>query len=317
MFLSRHLPFEKLKKNEEEILHRRPSEKPLLPDRRAVVSEKDPSLLLSPKLSARFCDQAAVNEAAVSTDLESIITDATSVKSGRRSSIVNFAYQKLSSSNKSEDPALLTRWRRSKRSRRIDKYLEAEGRRRHMRVLLLGVGSLAYSSWTDVVATQELSGSEGEPSWSIHQLSKMHGERKKWLHMLEIINSIIFTVDIRDYAHWLDEDQAFTWMHENICCWGSTANSRTFQSAKLALCFIKTVEFDEMLTREPISRYFEDYSENTSCHEDAMDFFVKRFMTLNTTHDAIDVKVFFIADLPKQEDWIAIQHFFLHGNVSS
>ncbi|MCJ1327750.1 guanine nucleotide-binding protein subunit alpha [Thelotrema lepadinum] len=315
MFSSRHIPFLRWNRTGEENLRRRPSEQPLLADLGCSVSEK-----VSPpqpsEQAARF-DQPTVKEKAPSADLEKPRVDIASAKKTQENSIIFFAKQKLFFPKISNVQILLARWRDFKRSRRIDKYLQEEGSRRQMRVLLLGMGPWACSSWLRLFANEESTYIDRDPSWSVHELPRVRGERRKIIHLFEIITSITFTIDIRDYACQLEWDATVTRMQEDICLWDSCANSRHYRNARIALCFVKTAEFDEMLATEPITKYFKDCSDDVSQPEDAREYIAQQFTALTKYHNAADVNVFFIADLPKKEDWLAVKHFFLNGNVSS
>ena len=317
MFLSRHLPFGKLEKNVEEILHQRLSEELLLSDQSSFNFEKNVSPLCSSQQAAKLCDPVAGGDEGISTDLKKLPVGVTAVKQERGNGIICMGCQKRPRSNWYWAWALLTRWRAFRRSQRVDRYLEQEGRRQQIRVLMLGTTPWTCSSWLQRIAKQEVTYCDFQPTWSILEQPSIFLQRKKWLHWYDNITSIIITIDIRDYAYLLEEDTTVTRLQESMTAWESYANSRFFQSARFALCFIKTAEFGDMIATEPVSKYFKDCSDDLSLPEDAKEYLGQRFLMLDRSHDLADVKVFYIADLPKQEDLLAVQHFFLHGSSRS
>ena len=318
------------------------SEKPLLSDHTSSVSclNVTTNALYSGQ-ARRNLDKKAERGAAASFDPEKLARRPTITKSRKYSSTRKSWFSVLS------DVGYLAKWTllanlrdaaNSRRSRKIDKYLQRQGMRPEMKVLLHEAALESRDVWLDVVPKYEddsqfahksprnketlptaiadfarayLQSSSQETRWRLYSFPRLHCERKKWLHFFADTSSVIFTVDIRDYARLISEDPNLNHMEGSIVYWDSMVNSRFFEKTKFAVCLIHIEELDELLRREPLDRYFKDCQVgDPPGPEKAKEYFATRFRALNRTRSSGDVKVHMIRGLPQEEDWEALKQFF-------
>lgn len=86
-------------------------------------------------------------------------------------------------------------------------------------------------------------------------------ERKKWIHLFERVDSLVFTVDVSAYCRTLMEDESTNSMTEQFNLWNSIANSRWFLKTNFLLVFTKIDELAIVLGIFPVSTYLPDFQE--------------------------------------------------------
>ena len=156
-------------------------------------------------------------------------------------------------------------------------------------------------------------------SWAVIDLPRCSGNRKKWIHHFEGISSIIVTVDLRDYARSLCEDESRTIMSEHAILWDSIVNSRWFRDTGAALCFIKYTEFAKMLKTKPYDRCFSSEAcqlQDPSDPEQVKTHIVDHFLSLNRHSTSNTSKIFFIPDIPCADHWALVKDFLFQSQCA-
>lgn len=114
-------------------------------------------------------------------------------------------------------------------------------------------------------------------------------ERKKWIHCFDNITAILFVLAISEYDQMLFEDEKVNRMHESIILFESLCNSRWFLNTPFILFLNKIDLFEAKLAKSPLKRYFPDYTGKSTDVDEAVKFFEKIFLNLNTTKKPIYV----------------------------
>jgi guanine nucleotide-binding protein G(i) subunit alpha len=108
-------------------------------------------------------------------------------------------------------------------------------------------------------------------------------ERKKWIHVLNDVLTVIFTIDAHNYAKLLAEDERVNRMQEQLALFNSIMNSRRFEKSSFIIVFTKIDMLEEWLLKTPVRKYLLDYPPSTSSFglvEHYVEYLEKRFMSL-------------------------------------
>lgn len=122
----------------------------------------------------------------------------------------------------------------------------------------------------------------GEIEIRMFELGGARGERKKWIHMLDDMTAILFTVNINEYDQALFEDSDQTRLNEALVLFDSVINSRWFSKATIFLFFNKIDLFREKLEKVPFSKHFPDYTGDDDVHS-AWQYLCEKFCALDRT----------------------------------
>ncbi|CUM47528.1 Guanine nucleotide-binding protein subunit alpha [Debaryomyces fabryi] len=114
-------------------------------------------------------------------------------------------------------------------------------------------------------------------------------ERKKWIHCFDNITAILFVLAISEYDQMLFEDEKVNRMHESIILFDSLCNSKWFLNTPFILFLNKIDLFESKLSKSPLRKYFPDYTGKATDLDEAVKFFEKIFLNLNTTKKPIYV----------------------------
>ncbi|KAI8145013.1 guanine nucleotide binding protein, alpha subunit [Fennellomyces sp. T-0311] len=106
-------------------------------------------------------------------------------------------------------------------------------------------------------------------------------ERKKWIHCFENVASVLFVVAISGYDCCLVEDRDSNQMYEALMLFDSICNSQWFVNTSMILFLNKVDIFKKKIRYSPVKAYFPDYSGPSKDHNQAADYFRKRFEMLN------------------------------------
>jgi guanine nucleotide-binding protein subunit alpha len=107
-------------------------------------------------------------------------------------------------------------------------------------------------------------------------------ERKKWIHVFDNVQVVLFLVAISGYDHVLVEDRNGNQMHEALMLFESISNSKYFEKSALILFLNKIDLFREKIAggMSPISKVFPDYTGQANDIEAGMEFFANKFRNL-------------------------------------
>jgi guanine nucleotide-binding protein subunit alpha, other len=135
----------------------------------------------------------------------------------------------------------------------------------------------------------------GNLTYRMFDVGGQRSERKKWIHVFDNVQVVLFLVAISGYDQALVEDRTGVsvsssdlldpltscqnQMHEALMLFDSIADSRYFQKSALILFLNKIDLFREKLSSgmSPISKYFPDYHGGSTDVLAAQEFFAEKF----------------------------------------
>ncbi|EGW31147.1 guanine nucleotide-binding protein alpha subunit [Spathaspora passalidarum NRRL Y-27907] len=123
--------------------------------------------------------------------------------------------------------------------------------------------------------------------FKVYDAGGQRSERKKWIHCFEGITAVLFVLAISEYDQMLFEDERVNRMHESIVLFDSICNSKWFYNTPCILFLNKIDIFEKKIKRNPLKKYFPDYSGDPSDFEEAMKFFETNFLLMNRTNKPI------------------------------
>lgn len=106
-------------------------------------------------------------------------------------------------------------------------------------------------------------------------------ERRKWIHCIQNLDIIIFSVDISAYDLVVFEDDRINAMQENLDIFDNICKSRWLRKAVVLLCFNKVDSLQRKLANRPFDDYFEDFEGDRLNLEDVMAYIETKFVSLN------------------------------------
>lgn len=121
----------------------------------------------------------------------------------------------------------------------------------------------------------------GDLTYRMFDVGGQRSERKKWIHCFENVTAIIFLVAISEYDQTLVEDENVNRMHEALTLFDSICNSRWFVKTSIILFLNKIDLFKEKLCKSPLNKYFPEYAGDNLNYDQASQFFLEKFVSLN------------------------------------
>lgn len=149
-------------------------------------------------------------------------------------------------------------------------------------------------------------------AWTVLDASRSHGGLKMLKGFYALVSSVLFTVDLADYARLVNAGEPnVTYLHSSLADWDSIAKSRRYSSTKMAICFINVAGFAQSLKRIPLTQRFGEIPEldDPSDAEQAKEYIIGRFTALSKTHGESSLKTFLCQNLPMREDWAVVKDF--------
>lgn len=114
-------------------------------------------------------------------------------------------------------------------------------------------------------------------TYRIFDVGGARSERKKWVHVFESVNMLVFTLDVSCYHQVLEEDHETNRMSEQFVLWDSIANSRWFSSARIAVLFTKEDKLTpDRLRKHPFGEMDRDYHGDPESVEDIIKYLTWR-----------------------------------------
>ncbi|KAK4994306.1 hypothetical protein LTR66_005627 [Elasticomyces elasticus] len=122
----------------------------------------------------------------------------------------------------------------------------------------------------------------GNLSYRMFDVGGQRSERKKWIHVFDNVQVVLFLVAISGYDHVLVEDRNGNQMHEALMLFESIANSKYFEKSALILFLNKIDIFkDKVESRtSPIKAHFPDYNGAETDVAAGQRFFADKFKNL-------------------------------------
>lgn len=101
-------------------------------------------------------------------------------------------------------------------------------------------------------------------------------DRKKWLHLQEDIDSVIYCVNLASYFEKCFEDDLTNRIEESLNVFKSTLHVSKYKRFYIVISNVNN--FNEYLSRFPVNRYFPDFTGSTYRH--AVDFFISKYRSI-------------------------------------
>jgi len=122
----------------------------------------------------------------------------------------------------------------------------------------------------------------GNLTYRMFDVGGQRSERKKWIHVFDNVQVVLFLVAISGYDHVLVEDRNGNQMHEALMLFESISNSKYFEKSALILFLNKIDLFREKIAggMSPISKVFPDYTGKHTDIEAGQEFFANKFRNL-------------------------------------
>lgn len=122
----------------------------------------------------------------------------------------------------------------------------------------------------------------GNLTYRMFDVGGQRSERKKWIHVFDNVQVVLFLAAISGYDQALVEDRNGNQMQEALMLFESIANSKYFERSALILFLNKMDLFREKIITgmSPISRQFPDYRGRDNDVEGGCEFFADRFRNL-------------------------------------
>ncbi|OCL01028.1 guanine nucleotide binding protein, alpha subunit [Cenococcum geophilum 1.58] len=122
----------------------------------------------------------------------------------------------------------------------------------------------------------------GNLTYRMFDVGGQRSERKKWIHVFDNVQVVLFLVAISGYDHVLVEDRNGNQMHEALMLFESISNSKYFDRSALILFLNKIDLFREKISggMSPINRIFTDYTGRPTDIEAGQEFFANKFRNL-------------------------------------
>ena len=122
----------------------------------------------------------------------------------------------------------------------------------------------------------------GNLTYRMFDVGGQRSERKKWIHVFDNVQVVLFLVAISGYDLALVEDRNGNQMHEALMLFESIANSKYFEKSALILFLNKIDLFREKLATgmSPINRWFPDYHGRPTDVVASQEFFAEKFKGL-------------------------------------
>jgi len=117
-------------------------------------------------------------------------------------------------------------------------------------------------------------------TFRIVDVGGQRSERKKWIHVFEEVNAIIFCVALSEYDQKLFEDESVNRMHESIKLFDEVCNSRWFKKTSIILFLNKRDLFEIKIAKVDLKHCFPDYEGGPS-YDNGLDYIKKEFQSLD------------------------------------
>ncbi|KAL7412280.1 guanine nucleotide binding protein, alpha subunit [Mrakia frigida] len=122
----------------------------------------------------------------------------------------------------------------------------------------------------------------GGNTFNIIDVGGQRSERRKWIHVFEGVNGLIFVVSLVGYDTCLVEDETANQMQEALLLYSQISNSIHFSNSYQILFLNKLDLFQTkiLLLQSPIKTYFPDFTGAEGDVEKSVLFFRKKFLRL-------------------------------------
>lgn len=122
----------------------------------------------------------------------------------------------------------------------------------------------------------------GQLTYKMFDVGGQRSERKKWIHVFDNVQVVLFLAAISGYDQVLVEDRNGNQMREAFGLFEAISNSRWFEKSAIILFLNKMDLFREKIESgaAPISKYFSEFDASPTDVNAGRDFFANRFKEL-------------------------------------
>ncbi|KAI9708203.1 MAG: hypothetical protein M1820_004157 [Bogoriella megaspora] len=122
----------------------------------------------------------------------------------------------------------------------------------------------------------------GNLTYKMFDVGGQRSERKKWIHVFDNVQVVLFLVAISGFDHVLVEDRNGNQMQEALMLFESIANSKYFERSALILFLNKIDLFREKLLtgQSSLKAHFSDYTGDDRDTKTGQEFFADKFRNL-------------------------------------
>uniref|UniRef100_A0A914VZD8 Uncharacterized protein n=1 Tax=Plectus sambesii TaxID=2011161 RepID=A0A914VZD8_9BILA len=119
----------------------------------------------------------------------------------------------------------------------------------------------------------------------VFDVGGQRSERRKWIHIFDDVNAIIFVCALSEYDQMLMEDDKTNRMHESLTLFTQVSNSELFGAKTAVMLFLNKKDlFAEKIKITPLTKTFPEYT-GLSMYAPAADFIQARFESVCQRRD--------------------------------
>ena len=122
--------------------------------------------------------------------------------------------------------------------------------------------------------------------WRVFDTGGVKCDRRKVMHYFEIVNVIIYTVDITCFDEPVFEGENFYRMQESLYRFDAVINNFWFKKTAFVLLFTKTANLAQRLKHTSIKKYITDFT-GRNTPEDYVPFITRRFENLKRDEEVV------------------------------
>jgi len=111
-------------------------------------------------------------------------------------------------------------------------------------------------------------------------------QRKKWMHLFQDVNAVIFCVSLSGYNLQVRETREISQFTDCLELWEEIINNRWFINTPVILFFNKSDLFKEKLSTVPLTVCFPDYKGEND-YEEAINFIKRKFLAKSRNPDKL------------------------------
>ena len=114
--------------------------------------------------------------------------------------------------------------------------------------------------------------------FAMFDVGGQRNERRKWIHMFDEVDGVIFVAALSEYDQVLAEDEDRNRMAESIDLFDQIVNSKWFAQTSMILFLNKKDLLAEKVHKSPVRDHFPEYAGKDADYEGALKFFRAQFV---------------------------------------
>lgn len=129
--------------------------------------------------------------------------------------------------------------------------------------------------------------------YRVYDIGGHRAERKKWHHVLEDIDCLVFVVSLADYDTHPGADNSYD-LRDSLTLFESLLNTAKCSTTRtIVLLFNKVDIFRKKVKQSPISDFWPDYSGPEGDYDSAIRFFTEKFCAMQQPGDRRERHVYY------------------------